>query len=113
MDTDNSARATDERVSAGRLDDLQPEAVVRLDLDPPIAVFNVDGTCYAVDDTCSHAEASLADGDVEGVEVECPWHMGRFDLRTGRACKLPATKPIRTHAVEVIDGEIIVHVGGV
>ena len=48
-----------------------------------IAVFNVDGELFAIDDTCTHQDASLADGWLEGCEVECPLHASRFDLRTG------------------------------
>ncbi|MVA75059.1 bifunctional 3-phenylpropionate/cinnamic acid dioxygenase ferredoxin subunit [Auraticoccus sp. F435] len=67
-----------------------------------IALFrDDDGTFYALDDTCSHQEASLADGWVEDGEVECPLHAARFCLRTGAALCLPATAPVRTHRVEL------------
>ncbi|MBP2703047.1 bifunctional 3-phenylpropionate/cinnamic acid dioxygenase ferredoxin subunit [Microbispora sp. RL4-1S] len=82
---------------------------VRLDTDPPIAVFHTeDGELYAVDDTCTHQDASLADGWLEGCEVECPLHASRFDLRTGQVDAPPAKLPVRTHGVVVEDG--MVHV---
>jgi 3-phenylpropionate/trans-cinnamate dioxygenase ferredoxin subunit len=74
----------------------------------PIAVFNVDGELYAVDDKCTHQEASLADGWLEGCFVECPLHASQFDLRTGEPHALPATKAVRTHAVHIRDGHIYV-----
>jgi 3-phenylpropionate/trans-cinnamate dioxygenase ferredoxin subunit len=78
-------------------------------VDPPVAIFHTDdGEVFAVDDTCTHQDASLADGWLEGCEVECPLHASRFDLRTGQVDAPPAKKPIRTHRVEVIDG--VVHV---
>ncbi|MFJ2033141.1 bifunctional 3-phenylpropionate/cinnamic acid dioxygenase ferredoxin subunit [Streptosporangium sp. NPDC087985] len=81
----------------------------RLDIDPPIAVFHTDdGEIYAVDDTCTHQDASLADGWLEGCEVECPLHASRFDLRTGRVDGPPARLPLRTHRVVVEDGTVYV-----
>jgi 3-phenylpropionate/trans-cinnamate dioxygenase ferredoxin subunit len=74
---------------------------------PPIAVFlTEDGEVFALDDTCSHQEASLADGWVEECWVECPLHASRFDLRTGRVDAPPAKLPVRAHEVERRDGEI-------
>jgi nitrite reductase/ring-hydroxylating ferredoxin subunit len=77
----------------------------------PIAVFNVDGEFYAIDDTCTHQDASLADGWLEGCAVECPLHASCFDLRTGMPSGPPAKTPVRTHAVAVVDGMVYVHVG--
>jgi nitrite reductase/ring-hydroxylating ferredoxin subunit len=80
----------------------------RLDTVPPIAVFNVDGVYYAIDDTCTHQDASLADGFVEDGTVECPLHASCFDLRTGASSGPPALRPVRTHAVIVEGGEVFV-----
>ena len=57
-------------------------------------------------DTCSHAKASLTEGWLEGHEVCCPVHDGRFDLRTGKALCFPATDPIQTFASQVQDGAV-------
>lgn len=82
---------------------------VRLDADPPIAVFHTEGgEIYAIDDTCTHQDASLADGWLEGCEVECPLHASRFDLRTGKVDAPPAKLPVRTHTVVVQDDTIYV-----
>jgi 3-phenylpropionate/trans-cinnamate dioxygenase ferredoxin component len=92
------------------LQDLPAGEAVRIEGDVPIAVFNVDGTLYAIDDTCTHQEASLADGWLEGCQVECPLHAACFDLRTGMPSGPPAKKPVRTHEVVVVDGHVYVNV---
>ncbi|MFI5534039.1 bifunctional 3-phenylpropionate/cinnamic acid dioxygenase ferredoxin subunit [Kitasatospora sp. NPDC051853] len=71
-----------------------------------IAVFRENGALFALDDTCPHEQASLAEGWLEDGEIECPLHQSRFSLRTGEATCLPATSPARTHRVEVRDGAI-------
>ena len=81
--------------------------VVNID-DKDIAIFNVEGDFYAIDDLCSHAEASLAEGEVFDCKVECPLHGAEFDLKTGEAVTLPATKSVNTYETEIIDGYIYV-----
>ena len=80
-----------------------------IDLEAPIAVFNVAGDFYAIDDTCTHQDASLADGFLEDdCTVECPLHASCFDLRTGKPSGPPAKEPVQTHKVVVEDGTIFV-----
>ncbi|GHE77977.1 bifunctional 3-phenylpropionate/cinnamic acid dioxygenase ferredoxin subunit [Streptomyces longispororuber] len=95
-----------------RLDELPAGESVRVDTTPPIAVFNADGELYAVDDTCSHQDASLSDGWLEGCLIECPLHAATFDLRTGEPTCLPARRPVRTYRVSVVGGMVHVHVAG-
>ena len=76
----------------------------------PIAVFNADGVLYAIDDTCTHQDASLSEGWLEGCFVECPLHAASFDLRTGEPTCLPAKRPVKTYPVFVNDGEVYVDV---
>jgi 3-phenylpropionate/trans-cinnamate dioxygenase ferredoxin component len=59
-----------------------------------VALCQVGGAFYAVDDTCSHVGGSLAEGEVDGYEVVCPWHGARFDIRTGEAMGPPADSPV-------------------
>ena len=85
---------------------IEPGEALRLDGPDtqgiPIAVFHTDdGEFFAVDDTCTHQDASLAEGWLEGCEVECPLHASRFDLRTGMVDAPPAKRGIRTHQVNV------------
>ena len=69
--------------------------------DEVIALFNCDGTYYATGDTCTHEEASLSDGWLEGTEISCPLHGAVFDVTTGMPLCLPATQPLRTYPVHV------------
>lgn len=92
-----------------RLADLPPGESLRLDTTPPVAVFRTeDGELYAIDDTCTHQDASLSDGWLEGCEVECPLHASRFDLRTGAVDLPPARLPVRTHQVMLADDMVYV-----
>ncbi len=92
------------------LEQLPPGDAIRVLADVPIAVFNVAGELFAIDDTCTHQDASLADGWVEGCLVECPLHASTFDLRTGIPTEPPAKRPVRTHTVSVSEGMIYVQV---
>ncbi len=76
--------------------------------DVAYAVFNLDGHFYATQDECTHGPGSLADGFVMGCEIECPFHQGRFDIRTGRATAAPCTEALRIWTVHVIDGRLCV-----
>jgi 3-phenylpropionate/trans-cinnamate dioxygenase ferredoxin component len=93
-----------------RISELGPGEVRRLD-DPPIAVFNVDGGLFAIGDICTHAEASLSEGHVDGCTVECPLHGACFDLRTGEALTPPATESVQTFAVVIQDDDVYVELG--
>ena len=84
--------------------DIPPGHAARIEIDGvPVAIFNCDGAFYALDDTCSHAEASLSEGDLDPdvCAIECPLHGSRFDLHTGDPLTLPAVEPVNVHHVEV------------
>ena len=66
-----------------------------------IAVCNVDGTFYAIDDICTHDGGSLDQGELEDDQIECPRHGARFDVKTGRALTLPAVMPVQSYPVQV------------
>lgn len=93
------------------LNELPAGEAIRVDADVPVAVFNVDGQLYAIDDTCTHQDASLADGWLEGCFIECPLHASCFDLRTGRPSGPPAKRPVRVHTVVVQDDMVYLQVG--
>ena len=96
-------------IKVGVLSDLPPGGKLLADLDGrAIAVFNVEGSLYAIDDVCTHDGGPLAEGDLIGCEIRCPRHGARFDVRTGKALCFPAFEPVATHEVEVRDGEIYV-----
>ena len=74
-----------------------------------VAVFNVSGKFYAIDDICTHDGGELAGGAVEGDVVICPRHGARFCLRTGTALTPPAYEPVRTYETRVNDGVVEVN----
>jgi len=75
-----------------------------------LALFNVNGTFYAVDDTCPHRGGSLWEGEVEGIEVSCPLHGARFDLATGANLCPPASSGVRSYPVQLVGDEVQVDV---
>jgi 3-phenylpropionate/trans-cinnamate dioxygenase ferredoxin subunit len=93
-----------EPVVVAPLEQLPDGRGVRVDVgDHRIALFRIGDDVYAVGDRCSHAEASLAEGEVFDSAVECPRHGSEFDLRTGVPDSLPATKPVPIYAAKVDD----------
>jgi naphthalene 1,2-dioxygenase system ferredoxin subunit len=71
-----------------------------------VALFSIDGEVFATDNICSHGSARLCDGYVEGYEVECPFHQGRFDVRTGAPTCAPATEPVKSWPVKIEGGRV-------
>jgi nitrite reductase/ring-hydroxylating ferredoxin subunit len=71
-----------------------------------VCLYNLGGTIYATQDMCTHAEASLADGFIDGDAIECPLHQALFDIRTGKVLNPPATEDLRVYPVRV-DGDQI------
>jgi 3-phenylpropionate/trans-cinnamate dioxygenase ferredoxin component len=92
------------------ISELSPGEVKRIE-ELAIAVFNVAGTFYAISDICTHAEASLSEGTVDGETVECPLHGACFDLRTGEALTPPAVDPVQTFPVVIQEDTIYVETG--
>jgi p-cumate 2,3-dioxygenase ferredoxin subunit len=76
-----------------------------------VAIYNVDNTYYVTSDLCTHGESSLSEeGMLDGHVVECGWHMGQFDVRTGEPKARPCTIPLQTYPVTIIDGQVHVEV---
>lgn len=75
-----------------------------------IAVFNVDGAIHAIDNTCTHRGGPLAEGEVSGHEVTCPWHRAKFDVRTGEVIGPPAQRAVVRYGVRVTGTDIEVEV---
>jgi 3-phenylpropionate/trans-cinnamate dioxygenase ferredoxin subunit len=77
-------------------------SVRRVDLDGlPVAIVATEGEYHAIDDTCTHDEVSLADGEVDGHTVECWLHGSRFDVRTGEALCLPAKQAVDVYDIKI------------
>lgn len=75
-----------------------------------VAVYKAEGEFYATQDLCTHERAYLSDGVVVDCVVECPFHQGRFDVKTGEALGAPVITPLQTYPVRVVDGRIFVNV---
>jgi nitrite reductase/ring-hydroxylating ferredoxin subunit len=71
-----------------------------------VCVINLDGEYYAVADTCTHAKASLSNGQLMGNEIQCPMHGAYFDVKTGAVMSPPAVEPIATYAVTIEGKEL-------
>jgi 3-phenylpropionate/trans-cinnamate dioxygenase ferredoxin subunit len=100
------------RHRVGRIDDVAVDAMRKVVLDgQEICLAHAeDGTYCAIADTCTHEEYSLSDGELWGLDVECPAHGSRFNLRTGQVTGLPAVIPARTYPVTLEGDDVYVEV---
>jgi len=71
-----------------------------------IALFKLGGEFYAIDDTCTHAGGPLSEGNIEGDEIECPWHGAHFNIRSGKVTLDPADEDVNTYDVR-LSGDVI------
>jgi glycine betaine catabolism B len=95
-------------IRAASTKDIPPSQMksVELDSSQNICIANIDGKYYAINNVCTHEGGPLADGTLEGYEVECPWHGSKFDVRSGAVTNPPATERETTYEVKV-DGDNI------
>ena len=92
-------------VKVAETTDVAPGTALEVDLDGrTIALFNVDGAIHAIDGTCTHLGGPLAEGELDGTVVTCPWHGACFDVRTGEVLGPPAPENVAAFGVQV-DGE--------
>jgi 3-phenylpropionate/trans-cinnamate dioxygenase ferredoxin component len=102
-----------ERVAVGPLEELGEGRGTRFDHgEHRVALFRFGDEVYAIGDRCSHAEASLSEGEVFDMSVECPRHGSEFDLATGEPGSLPATRPVPSYRVEIADGVVFLELPG-
>lgn len=73
-----------------------------------MALYGVGGQIFATDNICTHGHARLCDGFLEGFEIECPLHQGKFDVRNGKAMCAPLTEDIRTYPVKIEGGRVFI-----
>jgi 3-phenylpropionate/trans-cinnamate dioxygenase ferredoxin subunit len=91
------------------LAEVRDGAAVSVELtETDVVVVRVGDEIFALEDICSHAEFPLSDGEVDGHTIECLLHGSRFDLRTGKSLGPPATQPVRTYPVSVLDGDVYI-----
>ena len=94
------------------VNDIQVKQALRILIDDyPVAIVkDSDGGIHAIGDTCSHADISLSEGDVEGCRIECWGHGSQFDLRSGMPLQLPAYEPVPVFALEIVGDEVYVDI---
>jgi len=99
--------SNDNWVDALSTDDLPTDDVLGVAIaGRDIALYTVGAAVYATDNICTHGHARLCDGFLEGHEIECPLHQGRFDVRTGQAMCAPVTEAIRSYPVRIEGGRV-------
>jgi 3-phenylpropionate/trans-cinnamate dioxygenase ferredoxin subunit len=91
------------------LADLAEDSATRVELDGvPVCLVRTEGEVHAISDICSHADVSLAEGEVDGLTIECWLHGSRFDLVSGRPTGLPATRPVPVYPVKIEGDDVYV-----
>lgn len=97
--------------TVAKVSELPPggKKLVEVD-DIPVALFNVGGEFYAIEDVCTHDGGPLAEGDLEDDEIECPRHGARFNVRTGAVLCMPAVEAVECYEVKVEGDDILVSV---
>lgn len=104
-----------EQIALGSVAKLPEGRGLRVDYgEHRVAVFRIGESVYAIGDRCSHAEASLAEGELFGRDVECPRHGSEFNLETGKPASFPATKPVPIYDIRLESGEafLVIEDGG-
>lgn len=76
-----------------------------------VALYSVEGSVYATDNICTHGHARLCEGFLEGHEIECPLHQGKFDVRNGAPTCAPVTEAIRSYPVKIEGGRVFLSLG--
>ncbi len=98
-----------EFVKVANLSELTPGTRKMVELDEvTVAIFNVNGQVYCIEDICTHDGGPLADGDIDGYSIACPRHGALFDLRDGQVLSMPAVVPVPTYRVKIEGDDIFV-----
>ena len=96
-------------IDVSSVEDVAEDDVVGIDIaGKSIALYQVEGEIYATDNICTHGNARLCDGFLEGHEIECPLHQGKFDIRNGKALCAPLTEDVRTYPVKIDGNRVFV-----
>ena len=101
-----------ERTDAAALDDVPADDVIGMIVaGRDMALYNAGGEIFATDNICTHGQARLCEGFLEGHEIECPLHQGKFDVRTGQPTCAPVTEAIRSYPVKIEGGRVFLAIG--
>ena len=107
--TDTAPRHTQTQIELCATADVAAGAALKVErAGLELAVFNVDGTFYVTDDHCTHGPGSLSEGFLEGEIIECNFHQGQFNVRTGEVVLPPCFEPVKTYPAFVRDGKVII-----
>ena len=99
------------RIELCSIDEVAPGTAIKVETEGlTLAVFNVDGEFYVTDDLCTHGPGSLSEGYIEDDVVECNFHNGQFNIRTGEVVSPPCMVPIKTYPALVVDGKVTIEV---
>lgn len=94
-------------IEAAATDDVPQDDVIGLSVaGRDIALYSVEGAIFATDNLCTHGNARLCDGFLEGYEIECPLHQGKFDVRSGQPTCAPVTEAVRSYPVKIEGGRV-------
>lgn len=98
---------SDDFVTVARVGFLEPGELTYVEVgDEPVCLINLDGELHAINDTCTHEDASLSDGTIDGDEIECPLHGGTFNIRTGEPMSFPVVVPIEKYTVRIVGDDV-------
>jgi nitrite reductase/ring-hydroxylating ferredoxin subunit len=99
------------RVELCKVEDIDVGEVRRIEAAGlALAVYNLAGQFYATDDACTHGPGQLSEGFVDGDTIECNFHQGRFDIRTGECVGPPCMIPVKTYRTTVENGRVFIEV---
>ena len=94
-------------VRAAKKSEIADQSAISVEIeDRQIALFNLGGEIYAIDDSCPHNGGPLCEGSIEGEEVECPWHGSRFNIKTGAVTAPPAAGGVARYNVRVTGEDV-------
>lgn len=99
-------------IAVASLDDFAASDAIAVDVGgKQIAIYLVEGEVFATDNRCTHGDARLCDGFLEGHEIECPFHQGRFDVRSGAATGAPAEVALASYPARLEGDQVLVDPG--
>ncbi|MFZ3309886.1 MAG: non-heme iron oxygenase ferredoxin subunit [Xanthobacteraceae bacterium] len=100
---------TTKRLELCGAEEVAPGTALRVETDGlALAVFNVDGEFYVTDDQCTHGPGQLSEGYIEDDVVECNFHNGQFNIRTGEVVSPPCMVPVKTYPATIVDGKVTI-----
>ncbi len=100
---------SDHWIDVTTTENIPEDDVIGMDIaGKSIALYRVDGEVFATDNLCTHGNARLCDGFLEGYEIECPLHQGKFDIRNGKAMCAPLTEDVKIYSIKIEGDRVFV-----